>query len=59
MEVWIVTRTEYDYESSTFTIEGVFSNYESAEAYCHKKTMMEGGWRHAPTYDYEKHYIEN
>jgi hypothetical protein len=59
MEVWIVTRTEYNYEEVTVTIDGVFSNITSAASYCDKKTLQEGGWRHAPTYDYELHYIED
>ena len=58
MEVWIVTREICDrYETST-TVDAVFSNQESAEAYCAKKTLQEGKYRHADRYEYEKHYIE-
>ena len=59
MEVWIVPREVCArYETST-TVDAVFSNQESAEAYCAKKTLQEGKWRHAARYDYELHYIED
>lgn len=59
MEVWIVTRTEHNYEEVTVTIDRVFSDMFSAASYCDKKTLQEGKYRHAPTYDYEKYYVED
>ena len=57
MEVYVVTRTEYDrYENNT-TVDAVFTSEENAKAYCNKMTAMQGKYRHAPTYDYEGHPV--
>lgn len=59
MEVYIVTRTEYFGHENDVQIDCVFSNQESAEAYCHKMNPQLRGQRDVPTYEYEQHIIEN